>query len=172
MFVTSLSLKYHLSLSRTITLLTRNSNLTVREIDLLFFIDNMGVSYSLSYQLFPPTCNYALLVSSNNCTYTPTMNNCIDKALLSFVQYFPFVSELLFLFLSIDLEPPTCNDGDVRLQSKYNNSLRYDDIFVMQINGNLEICYNRTFHGLCTSGNYNFQQTAELACLSFGYTSE
>ena len=76
------------------------------------------------------------------------------------------------MFLCIDLEPPPCSDGDVRLQSKYNNSLRYDDSFVMQISGNLEICFNGTFRGLCASGDYNFQQTAELACLSFGYTSE
>ena len=89
-----------------------------------------------------------------------------------FSKIFFWFSELLFLFLCIDLEPPPCSDGDVRLQSKYNNSLRYDDSFVMQISGNLEICFNGTFRGLCASGDYNFQQTAELACLSFGYTSE
>ena len=42
----------------------------------------------------------------------------------------------------------------------------------MQISGIVEICYNGTFRGLCTSGNYNFLQTAELVCSSLGYTGE
>ena len=110
---------------------------------------------------------YCFVHPCSTCNVNP-----VTITSLRFFQNFLLVSELLFLFLCIDLEPPPCSDGDVRLQSNYTNSLRYDDSFVMQISGNLEICYNGIFRGLCASGDYNFQQTAELACLSFGYTSE
>ena len=67
---------------------------------------------------------------------------------------------------------PTCSDGEVRLQSTSVYSLNEGGAYSLQISGIVEICYNETFRGLCTSGNYNFLQTAELVCSSLGYTGE
>ena len=68
--------------------------------------------------------------------------------------------------------PPTCNDGEVRLHSNSSDSYIDGGTYLMEISGNVEICFNGTFLGLCSSGNYSFQQTAELVCSSLGYTSE
>ena len=77
---------------------------------------------------------------------------------------------LLFFLIGSDI--PLCVNGEVRLNSNSSNSNNDGDTYLMQLSGNVEICYNGKFYGLCTSGNYNFQRTAELTCLTLSYKSK
>ena len=43
-----------------------------------------------------------------------------------------------------------------------------DDEYVTEFMGLLEICYNGTYHGVCT-GDYDVQRVAEVACSFLGY---
>ena len=65
--------------------------------------------------------------------------------------------------------PPPCADGDFRLHDNYTNSISRDYEYVEEFNGLLEICFNGSYHGVC-SGNYNKQEIAEVVCSSLGYS--
>ena len=65
--------------------------------------------------------------------------------------------------------PPPCADGDFRLYDNYTNSISRDYEYVEEFNGLLEICFNGSYHGVC-SGDYNEQEIAEVVCSSLGYS--
>lgn len=70
---------------------------------------------------------------------------------------------------SVQATEVDCLDGDFRFRYNFSSSAyRSGDEFREDISGLLEICYNGTYHGVCT-GNYNTQTVAEVVCSLLDY---